>query len=108
MYTVFVHVAPHPHGETLRRREHAVRHQVGSLARNRIEARGLPEPAVLALRQRTEHVHAVGEAGHDGRRAIGDRRAAAPPLPPHRIVTARSRRVPSAVASRDASLRSSL
>ena len=78
---VVVHVALHAHRKALRRRDHAIGRQVGALAADRgcrrARARGLPEAAVLALRERAEHHDAVGLPGRNRGRAIGDRRAAA-------------------------------
>ena len=108
-HAVLVHEAVHPHREALRRRQHAVRHQVRPLAGDGVDAGGLAEAPVLALRQRAEHDHAVGQAGHDGRRRIGDRRAAAAATaaPLHgRGAQAVASRAPRPAAT--ASLRSSL
>ena len=76
-HAMLVHVALHPHGETLGRRKHAIGHQIGLLARDGVDTGGLAETAVLALRQRAEHHHAIGQSRDDGRRGVGDCRTAA-------------------------------
>ena len=58
-HAMLVHVALDPHGKTLGRREHAVRHQICLLTRNSVDTCCLPEAAVLSLSQRAEHHHAI-------------------------------------------------
>ena len=48
---VLMHVTLHPHGKVLRRRKHAVRHQIGFFAQDGVDTGGLPEATILALSQ---------------------------------------------------------
>jgi len=93
---MLVHVALHPHRKPLRRRQHTVRHQIGSFARNGVDASRLPEPPILALRQRAEHHDTIRQAHDDRGRRVGNRRAAstaaATPLHRRRAQLARAQR----------------
>jgi len=86
LHAVIVHVAVDLHGEHLRRRHEPERQRVGRGTRHCLHARALTEPAELALRQRPEHDDALGLAGGDGRRPVGDgsRPAATAAAPLHR------------------------